>query len=212
METGWQHQIGFGRYKNKTHNRVNTLLHHVVISPGVGWKIVLNGVANMDPFVLNSISFAQGNKSLLQTFPSSTPNHSFYEKVKFFTNGVEDRNQLCVEFKRLAQGYKYLLQTFPSSSLYSQTPPSMRKSNSSLKWRRRQGPPLFGAEFSKGIRAVDTLCLDQLLWLCPSKYNKSAEHLFHVCRHFIFSIFFTNVLYFNNLFYIHLVFVLQHLQ
>ena len=38
---------------------MNTLLHHVVISLAVGSRLVLNGAANRDPFVLNHF-FAQG--------------------------------------------------------------------------------------------------------------------------------------------------------
>ena len=51
---------------------MNTLFHHVVISPVAGSMIVLNGAANRDPFELNISFFEQvliGPDTFLDNFP-----------------------------------------------------------------------------------------------------------------------------------------------
>jgi hypothetical protein len=69
---------------------VNTILHHVVISPPTGRLSMFNGVTNRDPFVLNFVGTTILN--LLQKFSKKKydisllyiflfPEHCFYGKV-----------------------------------------------------------------------------------------------------------------------------------
>ena len=96
---------------------MNTILHHVVILPAAGWRILFNGAL--------CIESSPSHFLLFQFIPQTLILWEFRICVK---NGVAGKNPFSVEIKKKSS------RQFLLSSLYSQTTPSMGKSNLFHRW------------------------------------------------------------------------------